>query len=195
MANGGSDIVRTRLWPAGELAQNYFSVRDVLNDAGLDAIQANEAKPAHDLFATEQLRELLFISEAVLERYDGCSLIDQRRQQLGELSVGRRFQADKHDVADAYLSGRARAFRVDVKIALRAVDEDTVAPHDIVITSKEEMNFMTVAAELRSVITAQCTATDDSNLHFTPKLILIAPPTRFTMDTSWQPIRRIASAT
>ena len=61
--------MRARLGPAGKLSQDNFSMRQVLNDSGLDSIKAHEAKPAQDLLRRKNFRQLLFIAEAVLQRH------------------------------------------------------------------------------------------------------------------------------
>ena len=66
--------------------------------------------------------------------------------------VGRGFESDEHHVAHADVLRRAGALRVDVKIAFSTADEDAAPPHDIVIATEEEMDFLPVATELGAIV-------------------------------------------
>ena len=94
VANGRSNVVRARLGPAGEFAQHDATVREMLNHARLDSVQANEAKAAQNPGRRKETRELLFISKPVLQRHDGGLIANQRGKQFGEFLVCRCLQSD-----------------------------------------------------------------------------------------------------
>ena len=52
--NRRGDVVRARFGRALEFAQHDHAVADVVDDARLDAVQADEAEAAQDLFGRER---------------------------------------------------------------------------------------------------------------------------------------------
>src|SRR5436309_784479 len=105
LAKHRSKVMGARLWKALEFADDHQSVFDVMDQTRLEAIQTDKAEPAKDLFGAEQLRKLVFVSQAVLEREHSGVGADQWRQQLGKSRIGRRLQRDEDQFANADLFG------------------------------------------------------------------------------------------
>ena len=116
------DLVRARLRKASEFAEHHCAVVDVMNDAGLSAVQAHEAKAAEDLFWRDNFGQLLLVAEAVLQSNDCCGGADQRRNQFRQTVVCRGFQADQDQVSHADIFRMGGRLGVNVKIAIAAVD-------------------------------------------------------------------------
>src|ERR1051326_2542310 len=121
-AKPAGDIMSTWLRPALEFTQHHAAVIDMVNESGLQAIQANEAKSTHDLLAGKKTGQLLLIAEAVLQREDSRLRSDERGEQLGKLAIGGRFEGYNDEVGGADSFGRSSALWPDAKIALRAAD-------------------------------------------------------------------------
>ncbi len=79
MADGAGDIMGARFGPAVELAHDDLAVGLVIDDAGFDPVQADEAEAAEDLFGWKYLREGFFVAQAVLQGEDGGAWANERR--------------------------------------------------------------------------------------------------------------------
>jgi len=76
-------------------------VGDVMDDAGLGAVEADKAHAAEDRLSREQFRQYSLVGQAVLECQQGGMLADQRRQQFAEAMVRRGLQGDDDKIARA----------------------------------------------------------------------------------------------
>src|SRR5439155_18530905 len=85
--------------------------------------------------------------------------------QFGELAVGRRFESDQHQVANTDFLRRAGAPGVDMKIPDDTADAQAFGAHPGVVGTEQKMSFLSVAAELGAVVTAERAATDHADLH------------------------------
>src|SRR6266705_3043269 len=122
-----SDVMRARLGPTLEFAYDDLAVGHVLDQPGLKAIQTIEAESDW-----KQTRELLLIAQPILQRDHCRRRTDERRQQVGELIVGCGLECYEDQLAGAYLRPGARALGPDLKVTLRAADENPFASHSFV---------------------------------------------------------------
>jgi hypothetical protein len=81
------------------------------------------------------------------------------------LVIRRRFEGNENEVANADLFGRVGAFRLDMKIALRAFDKDPFASNGLIIGAQTKMDLVAQASELAAVETANSSATYNCDFH------------------------------
>ena len=124
--------------PAGAATEHDRPVFQVMDDARFDAIEADEAESAENLFRRKELRQLFRVAQSVSQR-DDCRLRpDQGRQQFRELIVGGRFQPDQHNVADAdFVRGPAQCGGM-VKLPA-GCGGHTALPYGVVVGAEQEM--------------------------------------------------------
>ena len=113
-----------------------------MDDARFDAVEADEAETAQNLFRREEPRQLFLVAQAVLQRDDGRVRANQRREQFRELVVGRGLQPDQHHVADADFLRCPGALGLNVKIAVDAADGHAFLPHGVEVGAEQEMDFL-----------------------------------------------------
>jgi hypothetical protein len=101
------EVVGAWLGPALKLAEHDEAVVEVLDHAGRDAVQTDEAQAAEDLRGRKKFRECLLVAEAVLQGEHGGVRADERREQSGKFTVGRGLERDDHQIANADLLRRA----------------------------------------------------------------------------------------
>ena len=80
VAKHRGDVMGSRFGMPLIFAQHDQSVIQVLDDARGNAVQADEAQSAQNLFGREKPRELVLVSKAVLQGDDGGLRTHQRRQ-------------------------------------------------------------------------------------------------------------------
>lgn len=165
VAKSGSDLVSARFGPALEFADFDFAMGEMMNDAGFGAVQANEAKPAENLFDGKKGGEGFFIAQAVLKRQERGVRSDQGREQRREEMIDRGFERDDHQVAGADLSGILGGAGTSVEIAFRTEDLHAMAPDLVEIRTEKKMDLVSCAPEFGAVIAADRTGSDDSDLH------------------------------
>ena len=110
---GGQLIRRTTA-----AAEDDLAVGDVMDDAGLGAVEADKAHAAEDRLSREQFRQYSLVGQAVLECQQGGMLADQRRQQFAEAMVRRGLQGDDDEIARADFPRRLGGDWADMKIAV-----------------------------------------------------------------------------
>lgn len=165
VAKHARDIVRARLGPALEFAEDDDAMAEMLHDSGRGAVQTDKTKPAHDLLDGKQPGKFLFIAEPILQGENGGFGADERREQSGELIVGGGFKRNENKIARTDFIGSFGAFGADVEIALAAVNGDAAAFDGIIVRAEEEMDILTGAGEFRAVKTAQRSRADDGDFH------------------------------
>src|SRR5262249_18007809 len=153
------DLVSARLGRAFEFAKNDFTMINMADDAGFDAIQANEAKPAQDGVRRNELGKGLFVSESILQGEDGSGRGDQRWNQQSKLIVGRGLKSNEHKIAYTDFFWSTRAFGMHEKISLRAVDKNPIAADSVIIRAQKKVRLMSGMRELTAVETAHGAAT------------------------------------
>ena len=79
---------------AFDLSHNCAMV-DMVNQSGLDSVQADKAQSAHDLFAWDDFGQLLLISQTVLQSKHRCGWSDQWRDQFSEPIIRRGLQSNE----------------------------------------------------------------------------------------------------
>lgn len=168
MADGAGDVMCAWLGPAVELAHDDLAVGLMTDNAGFQAVEADEAKAAENLLCRKQLREGFFISETVLQSEHGGVGANQRGQELGELVVGGGLEANEHDICHTDLFRGAGAFGIHMEVAFRTEDAHAFAADDVVVRAQEEMHFMAITEQFGSVIAAEGTASYDRELHGIP---------------------------
>jgi len=151
--------------PSLEFPHHYLAMIQVMNEAGLDSVQTDEAKPPKDLFGREQTGKLVFVPQSVLQRQEGRPWPNQRRQQFPKDMVRSRLQTDDHQIARANLSRSARAFGPDLEITLRASDGQPVSPNRVIIRAQEEMNLLACPRQFGAIKAADCPATNYRDFH------------------------------
>ena len=159
-------LVRARSGLALELAQHNRPVFQVMDDAGFEAIEADEAESVENLFRWKAPRQLFRIAQTVLQCDDGGLWPDQGRQQFWELIVGGRFQSDQHRVADADFVRRPGAFGLDVEIARDAADGHPFLAYGLEIGTEQKMDFLPGATESGTVVAPHGPATDNGDFHW-----------------------------
>src|SRR5690349_22858536 len=95
MTNRAGKVMRARLGVTLKLAKHYQTVIDVVNNARLKPVQANKAKPTHDLRGTGESSKRLFVAEPVLKCANNRMRADERRKQILKLIVGSSLQRDQ----------------------------------------------------------------------------------------------------
>src|SRR6266511_3428732 len=158
-------VVRARLGPAPELAEHDAPVVDVLHDSRSDAIEADETKPAQDLFRLEKGGELFLVAQAVLECQQRGARTNQRREKLRKLLIGSGLQRDDDEVGDANPGRFPSALRTRVEVALGAANGDAVSAHNLVIGTEQEMHVAPVATEFAAVEAAYGATADKGDFH------------------------------
>src|SRR6266540_628365 len=161
----GAKVVRARLGPAPELAEHDAPVVDVLHDSRSDAIEADETKPAQDLFRLEKGGELFLVAQAVLECQQRGARADQRREKLRKLLIGSGLQRNDDEVGDANLTRFPGALRTRVKVALGAANADAMTADGLVIGTEQEMHVASVATEIAAVEAAHGATADKGDFH------------------------------
>jgi hypothetical protein len=141
----------------------------VLDNAGLEAIQANKAEAAEDLFGRKDRGENFFVCEAVLEGEDCRVRINEWRNEGRELVVGGGFDGDENEIAGTDLVGSFRAFGTDVEVAFGAENFHAVTANVIVIGAEKKMQFVAGMREFRAVIAADCAGTHNCDFHLTSR--------------------------
>ena len=165
VANHGGQVVRARLRPAFVFAKDDRAVREVMDYARLDPVQADETEAAQNFFRAEQIRQGRLVAQPVLQRHHGGVLTHQRREQFGELAVGRCLESYQHHVANADFLRCACAPGADVKIPFDAAHAHAFGAHAFIVGTQQPVRFLSVATELRAVVTAERAATDHADLH------------------------------
>jgi hypothetical protein len=115
-------FLRARLGRLLKLAEHDQAVVQVMDDARFEAVEANEAEAAENLFRREEPGQLFGVAQAVLECDDDRVRANQRRQQFGKLVVGGGFERNQYHVAAADFLRHPGATRLNVKIAFDAAD-------------------------------------------------------------------------
>jgi hypothetical protein len=149
-----SDFISARLGRSAEFADDDSAVVDMMNDPGLDPIEANESKAAHDLLRWEKRSQALFIAKAILESQDYRIWPNERRKHLRKPIIGSCLETDEHKIAGANSLWRFCTSRPNVEIAFKAVDGNSVLPDSLVIRAQQEVRLFTETAKLRAIETA-----------------------------------------
>ena len=110
---GGQLIRRTTV-----AAEDDLAVGDVMDDAGLGAVEADKAHAAEDRLGREKFRQCSLVAQAVLECQQGGMLADQGRQHFAEAMVRRGLQGDDDEIARADFPRRLGGDWADMKIAV-----------------------------------------------------------------------------
>jgi hypothetical protein len=160
-----SQFGSARTGPALKLTEDDLAMVNVMNQAGLQAVQANETEPAQNLFRGHELRELLFVAQAILQGEDSGCGSNEGRQQVAELAVGGGLQADDDQVAGADLLWCPGAPGPDMEIALRAANRDALAAHNLVIGAEQEMEVVAGAGELCAIKASYGPTANDGDAH------------------------------
>ena len=121
--------------------------------------------------SAEKRAERLDVAQPVLQREQRRSRADERREQLRELRVRRRFQRDQHEVARAdFLRAPVREHGNDGRFPAVADFEAAAFPHGLVIAAQKEVSLMPRLREAYSVIGADGARSDNRNFHHARKL-------------------------
>jgi hypothetical protein len=134
-----------------------------MDDPGFYAVQTNEAEPTHNLRRREQRCETFLVSKTILECENGSPGIDQWRKQPAELIVRRTLQPNDNQIRRTNLFRRAGAFRLDPKISLGALDENTFAADYFVIRAQQKVHLLACPSQFGAVETADRSATNNGN--------------------------------
>jgi hypothetical protein len=144
-------------------AEDNQAVGGVADDSRRQAVEADEAQTAQHPFRSHDGGHFLLVAESVLEADHRRVRADQRRQQLRQLRIGGRFQADENDVAGTDLGGCSRGLGPDVEIAVNTPDIEAVLPDGVVVGTQQEVHVLARPAQLRAVVTADGAAADDGD--------------------------------
>ena len=127
------NLMHARLRQTAELAHNDSTVVDVMNHAGLRAVETNEAEAAENLFGSKDFCQLFLVAEAVLKSNDCRGGANQRRNQFRQTVVRGRFEADQHHISHPDFLGMPGADWMNVKVAITALDGYSFAANYFVI--------------------------------------------------------------
>jgi hypothetical protein len=164
--------MRAPFGQALKLAQKDLAIADVSYDPRREAVQANEAKPAHDLPDREELGQLFFVAQAILQGEHGRRRANQRWEQSRKLFVGCGLESNEDEISRADFLGTLGAMRADLEIAVRALDSHAMSPYHFVVGPQEEMNLMADARKFGAVKAPDRSATDDGDLQGSMKKAL-----------------------
>jgi hypothetical protein len=165
VAEQGGDVMRARLGPTLKFSEHDLSMIQMVYDPGLDPIETDEAKSAHDLFGRKKTGELPLVPKTVLQGQHNTGRADQWGQEAGKLIVGRGLERDDNKIGNANVFRHPGAFRPGSKVTLRAANENAVSPDRIVIGSKQKMNLLTGAGQPSSIKAAHRPGPYDSDFH------------------------------
>jgi len=157
------DIVRARLGPSLKFAQNDLAVTQVMNNPGLEAVQADETESSHDLLRWKQRGKALLVAKAVLQCENGRPSVHQRGKQTTELIVCGCLESDNDQVSLTDFLRQPGAFRLDPEISLLALNENAFASDYLVIRAQQEMHLLASPSQFGTVEAADRPATNNRN--------------------------------
>ena len=79
--------------------------------------------------------------------------------------VGGGLEPDEDQVGGTDFFRASGALRPDLEIAFGAVDQDALAPHDVVVRAQQEMDLVPGASQLGAVKAPDRPAANDRDLH------------------------------
>jgi hypothetical protein len=145
----------------GEGAHLDAAVGEVVDQARLAAIDANEAESSKDGMTGKMAREKGLVAESVLEGEEDRAGLEERREQVGKGVIGGRLDRDDDEIDRADLRGRGEgAHRIEVQVAGDAVDDQSAFPHRREVAPHEEGDLGD-GGEAGAVIPADRAGTDD----------------------------------
>ena len=149
-----------------EFADADVAVIDVMDDAGLEALDANEGEAAEDALRAEKFGEAVFVSQAVLHGEDLSGVFEERGDERFELIVGGGFEGDDDEVGFGHSFGLV----VDVhgagrkgEIAVATADGPATPGDGGVIAAEEEVDIVAVLGESAAVVCADRAGADDGD--------------------------------
>src|SRR2546427_6460330 len=126
----------------------------MMDDAGLDPVQTDEAEAAQNLVGRKNPRQLLLVAQPVLQRQDGRRRPHQRRQEFGELGVGGGFESKENQIAPADRFRDVGAPGVCSESAFGTLNEDAAASDHLEVGPQKKMDFRPMPAAFGAVGTS-----------------------------------------
>jgi hypothetical protein len=136
----------------------------VADEAGGEAVDANEAEGAQDALRAGDLRDALAVAEAVLKGEDLGAGVTERGEGLCKEMIRGRFPGDHHEVhgADFLWSAEGLGFG-EMEVTGDAFEADTIGLHRIEVGAEEKADVLARGSEARAVVEADGSCSDDGD--------------------------------
>ena len=124
------DVMGPWLWITAELSYCDATVIVVLNHTGSGSIQTNKTKAAQDVLRAKVFCQKFLTAESILQREQGCLLMQERREQRRQCVIRSRLQRNNDEIrrTDFFCRGVAIDFR-NVNIFFFASNVESALAH------------------------------------------------------------------
>ena len=135
--------------------------------SGRNSIHTNEAEPAQHAFRAEVFGKKLFVAETVLKCGQHRLLVQKWRDEIEKVSIRRRLYGDDDQIALPDFLRRVVTVHVrNSEVPAFSTNVETVALDFTQIAAHQKMHVGPAMGQVRAIIAANCSGTDDGDSHF-----------------------------
>ena len=133
---------------------------------GAIRLAAQERQAACNSLFTKELRESLFVTQAVLRGQEPRVRPDEGGQEVGEMVVCSGLEADEDELGHGHVGGGSVDLGgIEVEVTGRGLDRKSLSLNGFVVAAKEEVDVLALAGEQAAVEAAQRAGADDGDGH------------------------------